>query len=383
MADSDSDAEKTLAPSAKRLQDAREEGQVPRSRELATLFMVGGVCTFLIFGGSYVLEGVLAMMRHALIFDAWATRDPQVMPVRLGTLMQEGFLAVAPLLGIGLLGGVLGMLALGGWNFTAKAMELRPERLSPLQGIKRMVSLHTLGELGKAILAVLFVGGLAILYLYNHMDGFFRLSGIDASAAVYAAGAETSGLLGLLVLPLIVIGAVDAALAWWKHYRDLRMTVEEAKREAKETEGNPEIKSRIRQQQREMARKRMMAAVPTADVVVTNPTHYAVALSYREGGGKAPRVVAKGVDLTAARIRGLAAEHKVMIVEAPPLARALYKHVELESEIPASLYSAVAQVLAYVFQIRAGVADVALGEVELPPGLDPLEISTQESPLTG
>lgn len=383
MADSDSDAEKTLAPSAKRLQDAREEGQVPRSRELATLFMVGGACTYLIYGGGYVLDGIQAMMRHALVFDDMAARDPQLMATRLGSLMLEGFLAVAPLLAIGLGGGVLGMLALGGWNLTAKALQVRPERLSPLQGIKRMFSLHTLGELGKAILAVLFVGGLAILYLYNHMDGFFRLSGIEARTAVFAAGAETVGLLGLLIMPLVVIGGVDAALAWWKHYRELRMTVEEAKREAKETEGNPEIKSRIRQQQREMARKRMMAAVPTADVVVTNPTHYAVALAYREGAGKAPRVVAKGVDLTAARIRGLAVEHKVMMVEAPPLARALYKHVDLEAEIPASLYAAVAQVLAYVFQIRAGAVNVSLGDVALPPGLDPLEISAQESPLTG
>jgi flagellar biosynthetic protein FlhB len=174
-----------------------------------------------------------------------------------------------------------------------------------------------------------------------------------------------------LVIPLVGIAALDAALAWWKHYSELKMTADEVKREQREMEGNPEIKARIRQQQREMAKRRMMQAIPSADVVVTNPTHYAVALKYDEGKMRAPRVVAKGADLTAARIRGLAAEHQVNIIEAPKLARALYANAEIDGEIPLALYTAVAQVLAFVYQLRAGFIQAELGELNVPDELDP------------
>ncbi len=371
MADSDSDAEKSLAPSAKRLKDAREEGQVPRARELATLFMVGGAIVFLLLAGGHLLEGAQRMMRNALTLTRESAMTPAAMTAQLSTAAGDAFATFIPLILLCGLGAVVGMLALGGWNFTTKAFQLKFERMNPLNGIKRMFTLHTLGEIGKAVLAASLVGGLVVGYLSHHVPELMNTAGAEVQAGVRLAGGEITGLLGWLLLPLIVIGSVDAVLAWWRNYRDLKMTIDEMKRESKETEGNPEIKGRIRQQQRELARRRMMSAVPKADVIVTNPTHYAVALSYQQGGTRAPVVVAKGVDMTAARIRGIAAEHKVLIVEAPPLARALYTHVELEQEIPASLFAAVAQVLAYVFQVRAGVVNAELAEIEVPPGMDP------------
>lgn len=375
MADSDSDAERSLAPSAKRLKDAREEGQVPRARELATLFMVGGAIVFMLLGGRHLLDGAERMMRNALTLSRESAMTPAAMTAQLSHAAGDAFTTFIPLLILCAVGAVVGMLALGGWNFTTKAFQLKFERMDPLNGMKRMFTLHTLGEIGKAVLAASLVGGLVVGYLYRHVPELMNTAGAEVQVGVQLAGSEISGLLGWLLLPLIIIGTVDALLAWWRNYRDLKMTIDEMKRESKETEGNPEIKGRIRQQQREIARRRMMSAVPKADVIVTNPTHYAVALTYQQHGARAPVVVAKGVDLTAARIRGIAAEHKVMIVEAPPLARALYKHVELEQEIPASLFSAVAQVLAYVYQVRAGVVNAELAEIDVPPGMDPAEQS--------
>lgn len=371
MADSDSDSEKSLAPSSKRIHDAREEGQVPRARELATLFMVGGGIAFLLLGGQRLFDGSQRIMRNALTMDRNTMMSPDAMVARLGAAVSDAFMTFIPLLLLCAVGAIVGMLALGGWNFTTKAFQPKFERLDPLNGIKRMFTVHTLGEIGKAALAASLVGGLVVSHLYNHLSDLMTIAGADVRSGIHLAAGEIASLLGWLLVPLILIGSVDAVLAWWRNYRDLKMTVDEMKRESKETDGNPQIKGRIRQQQREIARRRMMAAVPKADVVITNPTHYAVALSYQRDGARAPIVVARGVDLTAARIRGLATEHGVLIVEAPPLARALYAHVELEHEIPATLFSAVAQVLAYVFQVRAGIANAMLGDIEVPPDMDP------------
>jgi flagellar biosynthetic protein FlhB len=335
--------------------------------------MLAASTGFLVMAGGSVLEGVERVMRAGMMFDHHVAHTPEVMAERLASLVIEAFLAVLPLLIVGALGAVVGNLAVGGWNFTTKPLGFKFERMDPLEGIKRLGSIHTVAQLGKGILAVALVGSVAAWFIKSRFESWIPLIGADPQVSAHRAMTDTGSLMLWMILPMIVVGGADAVLNWWRHHQDLKMSPDEAKREAKEAEGNPEIKGRIRQQQREMARRRMMAAVPTADVVITNPTHYAVALSYHEGKMRAPRVVAKGVDLTAARIRGIAAEHKVMLVEAPPLARALFKHSEIDEEIPAELYGAVAQVLAYVFQVRAGMREAALGEVEVPPGLDPNE----------
>ncbi|CAN5275856.1 flagellar biosynthesis protein FlhB [soil metagenome] len=332
--------------------------------------MVGGSILFMVMAGGSMLEGSQAVFRAGLTFDRAAAFAPQDMAPRLGTTMVSAFQVFGPLMALAAVGAILGMLAIGGWNFTTKAFEIKPERMSPLAGIKRMFSLNTLGEIGKSSLAVLLIGAVAFWFIRAHLANWAGLAAYETHAGIGVAMTDIGKLLTWLIGPMIVVAGADAALSWWRHHKGLRMTKEEQRLEAREAEGNPEIKQRVRQQQREMARRRMMAAVPQADVVITNPTHYAVALRYAEGSMRAPIVVAKGVDLTAARIREIAAEHKVMLVEAPPLARALFRNAEIDAEIPGPLYSAVAQVLAYVFQIRAGLRNVELGQIEVAPELD-------------
>lgn len=370
-----SDSEKSLAPSEKRLREAREQGQIARSRELSTLLVFGGTVLFLSVGGLTLFAHFKSFLQHALIFKREQIFAPQSMSTQLARLGFEAFLAIAPLLALTLVAAIAGMLLLGGWNLTTKPLAPNFSKLNFLSGLQRMFSLHSLGELTKAGLAVLLLSAVVAAYVWNHLGDFVVLTQGNAPSGLLAALQQISTLLALLVIPLIGIAGLDATLAWRKHYNELKMTPDEVKREQREMEGNPEIKARIRQQQREMAKRRMMQAVPTADVVVTNPTHYAVALKYEEGKMRAPRVVAKGVDLSAARIRGLAAEHQVKLVEAPKLARALYANAEIDGEIPLPLYTAVAQVLAFVYQLRAGLSPGELGELNVPDELDPQRLA--------
>jgi flagellar biosynthetic protein FlhB len=374
MADNEkNDSERSLAPSEKRLRDAREEGQVPRAREISTLFAIGGVLVFLSTGGVWLLENLLSFMRHGLSLSREQAFSSHAMMPQLERLAIDALMFFAPLLLITLAGMILGMLLLGGWNFTLKPLLPKWSKLDPVAGFQRMFSVHSLGELAKASLAVILLAIVVIFYLWAHIRELLSIPTTDIRSSLFIAQDQIASVLALMTIPLVFIAIADAGLSWWRHYSELKMSLDEVRREQREIEGNPEIKARIRQQQREMARKRMMQAIPSADVVVTNPTHYAVALKYEEGKMRAPREVAKGVDLTAARIRGIAAEHGVQMVEAPKLARALYAHTELDSEIPMALYTAVAQVLAFVYQLRSGMNPEQLGDIEIPDGLDPQE----------
>jgi flagellar biosynthetic protein FlhB len=367
------DSERSLPPSEKRLQDAREEGQVPRAREISTLLAFGGTLIFFTIGGIWLLGNLLGFMRQGLTLSRDQVFSSSAMMPQLGHLTIQALTLFSPLLLVTLVGLVLGMLVLGGWNFTLKPLQPKWSKLDPIAGIQRMFSLHSLGELAKASVAVILLTGVVVAYVWTHLHELVSMPSGDVRSSLFLAIDQVATVLLLIIIPMVFIAIIDAGLSWWRHYSELKMTIDEVRREQKETEGNPEIKARIRQQQREMARKRMMQAIPGADVVVTNPTHYAVALKYEEGKMRAPRVVAMGVDLTAARIRGIAAEHKIQMIEAPKLARALYAHAELDSEIPMNLYTAVAQILAFVYQLRAGLEPEALGEIEIPAGLDPHE----------
>ncbi|WP_028312797.1 flagellar biosynthesis protein FlhB [Derxia gummosa] len=372
MAESDKE-DRTLPASQKRLADAREEGNLPRARELTTLGMLGGSIATLLFTADELARGAQQVLRHGLTIERRAIGDPSAMARHFANVALEGFGVFAPLMTVAFVGALIGTLALGGWNFTTKPLGVKFDRMNPVNGIGRMFSMHTFAQVGKGLLAVVLVGAVALSYSSGSFSELPALAASEVHAAIGAGADRLGGALLLLIFPLIGIGAADGALAWWKHASDLRMTAQDIKDEMKESEGNQEVKGKIRAQQRAMARRRMMAAVPNADVVVTNPTHYAVALSYKEGQTGAPTVVAKGVDITAARIREIADEAGVLIVEAPPLARALYANTELEQEIPGALFSAVAQVLAYVYRLRHGIAAGELGEVPVPPGMDPLE----------
>ena len=348
----ESDLEKTEPASPRRLEKAREEGQVVRSRELATLIMLTtGVAGLWTFGG--VLGRALdTVMRQSLRFERATAFEPSRMLTAFASVIWESLLAFLPLL---LLFGVAALAApllTGGWTFSTKVLAPNFGRMSPLSGLGRMFSAHSLAELFKAIAKSLLVGGVGAWVVWHRLPDAIALMNAPVQEALLHMLDMVLRCCLAVVLSLLVVAAIDVPWQFWEYFKKLRMSKEEVKQEFKESEGDPQIKSRIRQQQRAMARRRMMAEVPKADVVVTNPTHFAVALRYEEGRMGAPRVVAKGTEEVAARIRALAAEHRIPLMSAPPLARALHRHVELNREIPAGLYTAVAEVLAWVYQLK-------------------------------
>jgi len=352
MAD-ESDLEKTEPASPRRLDKAREEGQVPRSRELVTFLMLAGGVAGLWLGGDALSRALGAIMRRGLGFDRQAASDPAVMAARAAGDAWQALSALLPLFALLAGAAVLASVALGGLVVSAKPLQPDFARLNPLKGLGRMFSANALVELGKAVAKSLLVGGVAAWVIWSARGEIVGLMRAPWPGALGQAVALIVRSCALIVGSLLLVVLIDAPWQIWSHLKKLRMSREDVRQEHKESEGDPHVKGRIRQQQRSMARRRMMAAVPGADVVVTNPSHYAVALRYREQGMAAPVLVAKGSGLIAARIRQLAETHRVPVLEAPPLARALHRHVEIGQEIPAALYTAVAEVLAWVFQLRA------------------------------
>ncbi|MFT0531529.1 flagellar biosynthesis protein FlhB [Castellaniella hirudinis] len=372
----DSDLEKTEPASPRRLEKAREEGQVVRSRELGTfLALICGIALLWLKGGAMfrTLEGVIY---NGLSFDPRLVRDTQAMLDNAANSAWQGLFLVLPVFALLMAVAVFSSVALGGLLLSPKALEPKFERMNPLKGMKRFVQLSTLIELIKTLAKAGLIGFVAVKVLSAHIDEMLSLSHMALSAAL-ARGLELVALCCLLVASaLLILVLIDVPWQIYNHAKQLRMSKEDVKQENKDSEGDPHIKGRIRQQQRDMARRRMMTAVPAADVVVTNPTHYAVALRYQEGQGGAPVVVAKGAGLIAAQIRQLAQDNQVALLEAPPLARALYHHVDLDHEIPAALYAAVAEVLAWVYQVRtwqpgSGTLPQAPGVLPVPSELDP------------
>jgi flagellar biosynthetic protein FlhB len=372
----ESDQEKTEAPSPQRLEKAREDGQVVQSRELATfvVLMSGGAGLWMMASG--LGQSMSHIVRDGLQFNPGIARDSSHVMAQLSNQFFEAALALAPFLGLIVIATLASPLLLRGWLFSTKAFVPDFKRLNPLSGIKRMFSSHGLVELVKAVGKVGLLGGVAAWLIWSNLDSVFSLSLESPTLAIQHMGDLIGRVFLLISGTMIFIVVLDLPYQLWSHYNKLKMTKEQLRQESRESEGDPHLKARIRSQQREVARRRMMSEIPTADVVVTNPTHFAVALKYSEGKMRAPRVVAKGADAVAARIREMAAEHNVPLLEAPPLARALFRHTELGDEIPATLYAAVAEVLAYVFQLRhfrqvGGAYPSAPTELPVPPELDP------------
>lgn len=348
----ESDLERTEPASQKRLEKAREEGQVPRSQELSTFVVLMAAGTGLWLMSGYLSRKLANLMSGGMKIPRDAGFDSALLPERLFDQSLDALVALAPFFILMLVVALVAPMLLTGWLFTWKSLEPDFNRLNPLKGLGRMVSLNSLMELTKALLKAVLIGSVSVWTIWLHKEAVLSL----IAAPLLAGSSHMGELIAMSFLAIagtmILIAAVDAPFKLWDHYRKLRMTKEEVRQESKETEGNPQVKSRIRSQQHAMARKRMMADIPKADVIVTNPTHFAVALRYEEGKMRAPRVVAKGAHLLAFKIREIGEQHHVPLLQAPPLARALYHHTELGDEIPQALYNAVAEVLAYVYQLR-------------------------------
>jgi flagellar biosynthetic protein FlhB len=371
----DSDLDKTEAATPRRLEKARSEGQVARSRELATFALLAAG-----FFGVWGLSGPIGMhlqhmLRGAFTFDHASLVDTNRMLIGAGNAGREGFMAVLPILALTGLAAVAAPMALGGWLLSPKVFEVKLERLNPIAGIGRMFSINGVIQLGMSLAKTLLVGTIGGLAVWHRKDQILGLAGEPLRMALGHGLSIVAACCATTVAGMFLLAAIDVPYQLWQYHKKLRMTKEEVKREHRENEGDPHVKGKIRQQQRAIARRRMMAAVPKADVVVTNPTHYAVALQYADGEMRAPKVVAKGVNLVAARIREIAAEHNVALLEAPPLARALYHNVELNREIPGTLYNAVAEVLAWVYQLRkfreeGGDVPAAPTDLDVPADMD-------------
>ena len=372
----DTGLERTEPASARRREQARDDGQVAQSRELSKLVLLLSAGGALWFMGLMLTDRMSALLGHGLRFDHGVVFDPEQMGARLLQGAADMLLAFAPLLLVLVLTAIASSMLLNGWLFSTKALQPDFSRLDPLAGLARILSWHGVVEMLKALLKTALVGAVAVWVVWGDRGAMLSLAAEPlASALPHLARLLVSSFL-VMAASMVLIVAIDIPFQLWSHDKQLRMTKEEVRQENKETEGDPHVKAHIRGQQREMARRRMMSEIPKADVVVTNPTHYAVALRYQEGAMRAPKVVAKGAQLLAARIREIAAEHRVPVLEAPPLARALHRHAEVGDEIPAALYATVAEVLAYVYQLRkheqgAGPLPQQPALAPLPAGLDP------------
>ncbi len=372
----DSDLEKTESPSPRRLEQAREEGQVPQSRELSTfLVTITGVAALWALGG-WMSERISGLVSRSFAFDRQQAFDHSLLLTRLQDLFGGALLTLMPLFLALILAAVAAPILLGGMVFSSKALGPNFGRMNPLQGLKRMFSLHGLVEMLKAMLKAALVGGVGATVLWKQQDHLLDLmvEPLEVGMPDFAGSVVFIAL--LIAASLGLLALADVPFQLWQYYRKLRMTKEEVRRESKEQDGDPHVKGRIRSIQREMARRRMMAAVPEADVVVTNPTHFSVALKYDAEKMGAPVIVAKGRGELALKIREIAKEHDVPLFEAPPLARALYANCELEQAIPAALYTAVAEVMAYVYQLgewmsAGGLPPEAPTDLPVPEGMDP------------
>jgi flagellar biosynthesis protein FlhB len=370
--------DRNLPASPRRITKAREEGQVARSRDLGHLMPLAVGTALLVVLAPIATGAAGAMLADGLRFDAQALATPQAMTETLSHQAQRLLMVWLPLGALTTTVALVAAVVSGGWNFSMKPLMPKFSKLNPLTGFARLLSTAHLGDTLKACLLALVLGTVGGAVLLQSLSRYHDALGMALpNALAHTAQSVLSGLWWLL-LPLVVFAVIDVPLQRHLWLKRLKMSHQEVKQEMKEQEGNVEVKQKIKTRMREMAKRRMLAAVPTADLVVMNPTHYAVALKYDDTKMAAPRVVAKGADLLAMRIRDLARDAKVPVLRSPPLARALYANVEVDREVPAALFAAVAQVLAYVYQLRAALAGQApmpqaVPEPSLPPGLDPDE----------
>ncbi len=355
MAENQDGQEKTEQATPKRQDEARKKGQIPRSREMTTMAMLLTSSLTLSMMGEKMIAELGEIMRISLTVERAKLFDPFGMLEQLGHAIVHGVFLMIPFLLVMVVTALAAPALLGGWSFSAEALSFKASKLNPISGMKRIFAVRGLVELLKALAKFLLIGSIGAMLLWHFLPDFMALG----RTAVNSGMAEAARMLSIsfiaLSASLILIAAIDVPFQLWDHAKNQRMTLQEVKDENKNTEGKPEVKARVRSMQREIAQRRMMSEIPKADVIITNPTHYAVALRYDASNMAAPVVVAKGVELVAGQIRTVATANNVPLFEAPPLARALYYSTEINQEVPAGLYLAVAQILAYVFQLKTVV----------------------------
>jgi flagellar biosynthesis protein FlhB len=371
-----SSQDRNLPASQRKLNKAREEGQVARSRDFGHFAAIAACGALLAAFSPLAAEWLQQTLMTGLRFDSSAIHNPGLMGERLSEMTIRLMFVIVPFGAVMMAAAFGASIAIGGWNWTLTPLLPKFGKLNPITGVKGIVSKDKLIDALKGSALALILGAIGALFLKAHIDEFTAAMAMPLPAAIRALSGAMLGGLTLLLLALAVFAMIDVPLQRFQHAQRLKMSHQELKQEHKESEGNQEIKAKVRARMREMTKRRMLAAVPQADLVVMNPTHYAVALKYDDKKMGAPRVVAKGADLLAMTIRDLAKDSKVPVLQAPVLARALYAHAELDREIPAALFAAVAQVLAYVYQLRAAMAGqvampAALPELNVPADLDP------------
>ncbi|CAG1019549.1 Flagellar biosynthetic protein FlhB [Burkholderiaceae bacterium] len=369
-------AERNLPATPRKLQKAREEGQVVRSRDFGHFAAIAAGGALLVAAAPQVTSWLLLMLVEALSFDHLASTRPELMAQRLAHVGAKMMWVLVPLGLVMVTAAIGGSVLIGGWNWTLKPLQPKFGKLNPIKGLPNLFSKQQFITALKACALALLLGVIGGFYLKGHLDAFAGLIAQPLPTALQQVGSTVLGGLLLMLLVLALFAAVDAPLQRHLHAAKLKMSHQEMKQEHKEVEGNAEVKAKVKVRMREMSRRRMLAAVPNADLVVMNPTHYAVALKYDDAKMAAPRVVAKGADLLAMSIRDTAKTNKVPVLQAPVLARALYAHAEIDREIPAALFAAVAQVLAYVYQLRAALA----GHAPMPGDLPPLSVPDELDP---
>ncbi len=374
MAENENGQERTEEATAKRKQDSRNKGEIARSKELTTLLMLLTSGAGFVYLGSDLVKDLMEILRSNLSIERAQIFDVGSFPNYFLETLQTAISAVMPLFMLLVVAAVIAPMAMGGWSFSMKPLQPDLKKMDPIKGLGRVFSFKGLMELAKALAKFLLVGTMGYFLLKNNIEGFLTLGNEGLKQGISRMGDDIVWIFILLSSALIFVALVDAPFQMWDHSRKQKMTRQEIKDEQKETDGNPEVKSKIRQTQQEISQRRMMQEVPKADVVITNPTHYAVALRYDQLNMGAPIVVALGADEVAGHIRRIAVANDVPLLSAPPLARSLFYNCELNTEIPAGLFLAVAQVLAYVYQLRnyefnGGVAPEFNTEVPIPDDL--------------
>jgi len=353
MAENEDGQERSEQATPKRQEEARKKGQVPRSREMTTMAMLLMAALCMSLMGGHMIERLGAVLQLGLQVERAKLFDTFALIEILGQAVYQGFLVITPFLLVMLVTALIAPVALGGWSFSAEALSFKAEKLNPLKGLKRIFAARGIVELVKALAKFLLIGSIGAGLLWHFLPELMGLGREAVEHGLAHAGSILSTSFVVLSASLLLIAAIDVPFQLWDHAKNLKMTRQEVRDEHKDTDGKPEVKSRLRAMQREVAQRRMMEEIPKADVIITNPTHYAVALRYDTENMSAPVVVAKGVELIASQIRTVAVANNVPLFEAPPLARALYYSAEINQEIPAGLYLAVAQILAYLFQLKA------------------------------